>query len=185
MIYDKTITKDSPIQLDVEKHYENCTLKGIDFSQISIDSYKFIDCTFEECNLSSLTLGNTSFVSCHFEGCKMLGLIFENCYQIAFFISCTSCNLTSSSFYKMNLKGMKLIDCRLHDVDFQEANMTQATFTGSDLLNARFERTVLEKADMRSCENVSFSLNQNKVKKLKLDREILPNLLLEYQLDIK
>jgi uncharacterized protein YjbI with pentapeptide repeats len=73
----------------------------------------------------------------------------------------------------------------LVEVDFIEADLTQASFPKCDFKNAAFERTVLEKADFRTAVNYSFDPELNKIKKAKFLAADVVRLLEKYQIEIQ
>jgi uncharacterized protein YjbI with pentapeptide repeats len=69
-------------------------------------------------------------------------------------------------------------------VDFERANLQQALFKKTNLLNARFVQCNLEGCDFRSSINIQLDPEVNRMKKSKFGPEQLPGLLLKYQLII-
>ena len=64
----------------------------------------------------------------------------------------------------------------MKEVDFTEAELGEASFTGSNLEGAKFERTDLRKADFRGAQNYLIDPRDNKVQKAKFSREGLEGL---------
>ena len=75
--------------------------------------------------------------------------------------------------------------CSLKAVDFTEANLTEIKFIDCNLVDALFDRSVLEKADFTSAVNYRIDPNSNQIKKAKFSLEGLPGLLSAYQIEIK
>jgi uncharacterized protein YjbI with pentapeptide repeats len=73
----------------------------------------------------------------------------------------------------------------MHEVDFSESDLSNATFDNCDLLTATFDRTVLEKADFRTAYNYAIDPENNRIKKARFSTAGLAGLLFKYDLDIK
>jgi uncharacterized protein YjbI with pentapeptide repeats len=67
----------------------------------------------------------------------------------------------------MNLKKMKWTNSSLHELDFNEADLSSAIFEGCDLQRSIFTGTNLEKADLRTSFNYSIDPERNRLKKAK------------------
>lgn len=72
----------------------------------------------------------------------------------------------------------------MHQVDFTNADVTAASFEQSDLHNAVFSNTILEKADFRSAYNFAIHPDENKLRKAKFSKDNLQGLLKVYKIDI-
>lgn len=59
---------------------------------------------------------------------------------------------------------MIIEECKAHDVDFREANLSHASFVGSDLLNSLYLHTNLNAADFTNAINYTIDPNENKIK---------------------
>jgi uncharacterized protein YjbI with pentapeptide repeats len=70
----------------------------------------------------------------------------------------------------------------LQQVDFTEADLSGADFADCDLLQATFDNTILEKADLRTAVNFSIDPERNKLKKAKFTTAGLAGLLDKYNL---
>jgi fluoroquinolone resistance protein len=165
--------------------FENCTFRNCHLAEFDLSGFVFIDCVFEGCDLSMVKLKNTSFRDVTFRNCKQLGLRFDDANKMLISFSCENCTLNLSSFYKMKLKGLQLKDCKLHEVDFIEADLTNASFHNCDLDRALFENTVLEGADFRTAYNFAIDPEINKMKKARFSSQSLGGLLTKYNLMIE
>ncbi|MGL6268002.1 MAG: pentapeptide repeat-containing protein [Chitinophagaceae bacterium] len=164
--------------------YELCTFKGCDFSNTDLSNISFTECTFNSCNLSLARLTNTGMREITFIDCKMLGLHFEDCSDFLFSVNFDKCILNLSSFFQQKLKNTFFKDCFLQEVDFTEAVLTLTIFENCDLSGAKFERTNLEKTDLRSSYNYSIDPEANKIKKAKFSKEGITGLLDKYDIEI-
>ena len=165
--------------------YENCKFINCNFAEANLSKITFIDCVFDNCNLSAANINGTAFQETSFSNCKLMGLRFEDCNQFLFTVSFTGCQLNLSTFYKMKLKNTRFINCSMQDVDFTETDLTAAELDNCNLLQAVFDNTILEKADLRTAINFSIDPERNKLKKAKFSATALSGLLHKYDLVIE
>jgi uncharacterized protein YjbI with pentapeptide repeats len=164
--------------------YENCTFINCNFSNASLYNFVFADCTFIDCNISLANLANTILRDIQFKGCKLLGLHFEYCKPMLFKVDFDNCILNLSSFYKLNLKQTKFINCSMQEVDLTEVDMSHSLFDNCDLHAAVFDNSILEKADLRTAFNYSIDPEKNKIKKAKFSLQGVIGLLAKYDIEI-
>jgi uncharacterized protein YjbI with pentapeptide repeats len=72
----------------------------------------------------------------------------------------------------------------LHEVDFSECDLTSALLDNCDLLNATFDRTIIEKADFRTAYNYSIDPDNNRIKKARFSKSGIAGLLQKYDIQI-
>lgn len=147
--------------------YEQCKFNHCDFSNANFNNFRFVDCQFDGCNFSNCSVGDTSFRGVKIINSKVIGILFGNASKLGFDILFENSKLSHSSFFKVNLKKQKFINCILEDVDFAETDLSQAILDHCDLKGARFDRTNLEKTDFRTSYNYDINPNINKIKKAK------------------
>ena len=147
--------------------YEKCVFKNLDLSNKKLFEMRFFDCEFIHCNLSMANIAQTVFSGCQFTACKMLGLHFDHCSAFGLSFNFTECNLSHSVFYKLKIPKTQFISCLLHECDFTDADLNTSLFNDCDLLHSKFERTILEKANLSTAINYSIDPDQNKIKKAK------------------
>ena len=85
----------------------------------------------------------------------------------------------------MKLKKARFKNSNLSEVDFTEADLTNSLFDNCDLSGARFEKTILEKADLRTSRNYSIDPELNKIKKAKFSIQSIAGLLDKYDIEIE
>ena len=61
-------------------------------------------------------------------------------------------------------------ECKLHDVDFREADLTDADFHYSDLSFSQFHHSNLSSANFAEATNYSIDINANNVKGARFTR---------------
>jgi uncharacterized protein YjbI with pentapeptide repeats len=72
----------------------------------------------------------------------------------------------------------------MQEVDFSDADLTQAIFDTFDLLNASFDQTNLEKVDFRTAYNYRIDPERNRLKKAIFSSNGVIGLLDKYDLII-
>ena len=73
----------------------------------------------------------------------------------------------------------------MHEVDFTECDLTATVFDNCDLLNAKFENTLLQKTDLRSAFNYTINPESNKIKKARFSLSGVAGLLDKYDIEIE
>ena len=164
--------------------YDRCTFDSCNFSKCNLSDAVFTECGFNGCDMSLAKLGNTAIRDSIFKDCKMLGLRFENCNEFGLSFSFEDCILNDSSFYKLKIKKTIFKNCRLHDIDFSEWDLSACVFDKCDLKGAVFNRTTLEKADLRTAFNYSIDPELNRIKKAQFSIPSVIGLLNKYDIKI-
>lgn len=165
--------------------YENCTFSHCDFFEINLLDFVFSECEFNDCNLSSAKLTNTAFRDVQFNNCKLLGMSFEECNDFLFSIQATNSLFDFSSFYKKNLKKVKFNNCSFKEVDFSESDLSNTTLAQCELLGAVFDRTNLEKSDLRTAYNYIINPENNRISKAKFTLSGIAGLLVQHNIIIE
>ncbi|MEZ8185758.1 pentapeptide repeat-containing protein [Shewanella sp. 5S214] len=148
--------------------FERCYFMQCDFNQSDFYHCQFIDCTFSQCNLSVLSVIGTEFDAVIFRDCKAIGIDWTKAHWPQFMTQTTiqfeRCLLDGSNFYSLNLPELTLVDCRAHDVDFREANLTKADLRLTDLNLSQFSHTNLTGANFTDASNYQIDITANTVK---------------------
>jgi uncharacterized protein YjbI with pentapeptide repeats len=139
---------------------------------------------FDGCNLSVAKSGGAAFREVQFRNCKILGFRFDECNSFGLSVSFEHCTLNHSSFYQAKLKKTIFKDCQLHETDLTEADLAGTVFHNCDLAGAVFDRTLLEKADLRTAYNYAIDPENNRIKKARFSLPAVTGLLHKYQIDI-
>ncbi len=174
--------------IDSGKEYQKIKFQSIDLHQDNIKESEFIDCVFESCDFSEGSLKTsifenckfvkTSFATskfidtrisdCKFNSCKLTGIDWSTLNKIiGLELDFNSCDLSYSSFFKMDLSNSKFIDCRIYEADFTECIMKNVLFKGSELMRTSFYNTDLQEADFREAVNYLFDPGKNNCKNAK------------------
>lgn len=151
--------------------FRDCSFVRCNFSDATLARCRFSDCEFVDCNLSLARLTGSGFAGVAFADCKLVGIDWTGAYwpsvQLAGALAFTRCALNDSSFFGLDLRELKLVDCRAIDVDFTEANCEDADFGGSDLRDSLFRKTRLARANFVGTENYCIDVFLNDIKRAK------------------
>ena len=85
----------------------------------------------------------------------------------------------------MKIKKTVFKSSQLHEVDFAEADLSNAIFDNCNLVQAVFDHTNIEKADFHTAYNYSINPETNKIKKAKFSIQGISGLLDKYEIDIE
>tara|TARA_R110002167_G_scaffold1903_9_gene9418 strand:- start:581 stop:1177 length:597 start_codon:yes stop_codon:yes gene_type:complete len=182
--------------MELEKNSEHWSksFKGLDFSDVKVQTVEFDDCTFEQCNFSGAIFSRCNFVNCEFTNCnlsvvkmeyskfsdvcfrdsKLVGidwtkvawprLLFSS--PVKFYKSI----LNDCSFHGLSLPDLVLEECRAHNVDFRDGDFTNANFTYSDLSGCFFAKTNLTGANFSEATDYDIDIYHNTIKNAKFSR---------------
>ncbi len=164
--------------------YELCVFRNCDFSQGNLSGFSFLECEFIECNFSNANLSDVSLQSARFTNCKMLGLHFYKAKSFGFEAHFEQCQLDHSIFYQMNLGSCSFNACQLKGADFSEAGMKGVSLTNCNLQNAIFDRTNLERADLRATINYMIDPEINRLQGAQFDMPGVLGLLAKYKIKV-
>ncbi len=114
------------------------------------------------------------FVDCTFEGCKLVGIDWTKASWPTVSglpsVNFKTCVLNDASFYGLNLQNVVMDDCKIHDCDFRDADLSHAAFCYSDLTHSQFVNTNLSKADFTEATNYDIDIHTNNIKGAKFTR---------------
>ncbi len=166
--------------------FQDCSFKNCDFMEVQFLNCKFHECLFSHCDLSLASVKGSQFKGVRFEESKAIGITWVEASWPKLggleSIDFTGCVLNYASFFGLRLKARKLVDCTALEVDFAEADLTDANCTGTDFQRSRFLNTNLTRADFTNAKNYSISPLLNQIKHAKFS---LPEAMaLLYNLDI-
>ncbi|MFT6895979.1 MAG: fluoroquinolone resistance protein [Paraglaciecola sp.] len=168
--------------------FEDCEFINCDFTDLLIENCIFTDCQFTSCNLSFVKLNGSQFVNVVFSACKLLGVNWTYaCWQGLMSgagLSFKHSILNSSSFFALYIAGIHIIECKAQDVDFREADLQAANFTGTDLRNTLFMHTNLSQANFTDATDYYIDLRNNVLTKARFSRYEALNLLTSMDIDL-
>ena len=154
-----------------QSEFEECAFIACSFHEIHWRGCTFLNCLFKECQWHLNQVTHSSFKLVRFEDSTVVGVDWTQAAwpkkSLFRALQFTRCVLNHSTFIGLNLRDLHLVECVAHDVDFEDADLTQAICRGTDFTNSRFCRTNLTKADFSSARNYSIAAQQNTLKKTK------------------
>lgn len=150
------------------------TFEGCEFIKCRLNGVKFVECSFRNCRFDRCDLSLAAVTRCRFNGvvfkdCKLVGINWTDAqwgtaglHQPVAFEGCT---LNYGTFIGLALRKLKLTRCTAHDVDFGDADLTQADLRHTDFADSRFHHTNLTEADFTHARNYQIDAAANKLKK--------------------
>ena len=115
----------------------------------------------------------------------MLGLHFENSNPFGFSIQIENCQLNHASFYQVVLKNTRIINSKLQNIDFTEADLSSCVFDDCDFTNATFDNTNVENSDFIKAINYTINPETNRLKGAKFSLDGVVGLLEKYGVKIE
>lgn len=168
------------------KEFYCCIFAGCSFLEATFKGCRFVDCEFKECDLSLCRVEDCSFSNTRFQDSQVIGVNWTEAswpkHGLLSAIGFTNCALSHSTFIGLSLREINLRGCVARNVDFAEADLTQANCTHTDFSDSRFLHTNLTEADFTGATNYSIKASLNVLKKTKFSLPEAMSLL--YGLDI-
>jgi fluoroquinolone resistance protein len=166
--------------------FHDCVFFHSSFAQSVFRRCRFVNCVFRECDLSLVEVPECRFTQTRFERSKVIGVNWSEAdwpqTGLANPIGFVGCAISHSTFMGLSLPRMEVRDCVALDVDFREADLSQADFAGTDLSQSLFGNTNLSEADLSRARNYHIDPGQNTLKQAKFSLPEAMSLL--YSLDI-
>ena len=158
----------------VSKEFEECIFVNCDFSDAQLRHCIFEDCRFLKCNLSVMKVDGCRFSGVVFEESKLSGIDWTKAIYSDILLDAPltflNCIVDYSSFYGLSLQSLVMRECKAHDVDFRESDLTGADLRESDLTDSLFRNTNLSGADLTLAENYRIDINVNTIKGARFSR---------------
>jgi uncharacterized protein YjbI with pentapeptide repeats len=178
------------LQLDgiqiLSSEFFDCVFSDCSFAKSVFQKCRFVNCAFQGCDLSLAQVPQSIFSSARFEDSKIIGINWAQAdWPIAglgkpiIFIKTA---ISHCTFIGLSLKGIQVKECVAVDVDFREADLSQADFAGTDLSKSMFSNTNLSEADLSQTRNYLIDPAQNVLKGAKFSLPEAMSLL--YNMDI-
>lgn len=151
--------------------FDRCLFLKCDFSHTKFKRCKFIDCEFSYCNLSLLSVENSTFSEVVFQESKMIGInwALAKWPQIKLMspIHFYQCDISHSSFFNLSLAEINIENCKAHEVDFREADLSNANVVYTDFYKSFFVHTKLIHVDFTEATHYNIDINLNDIRKSK------------------
>jgi len=161
--------------------FTNCQFNRCILKESKWDSCILENCEFDDCDASLADFSFSKLVDLHFVDCKLLGIDWTKVSWRAFVtspgISFERCRLDNCSFYGLTFTDTTMTQCRAHDVDFREADLSSSDFQSTDLTNAAFNSTDLRQANFTDASYYDIDIRINNVKGAVFSRLEATNLL--------
>lgn len=156
------------------REFDACTFQGCNFNEAVFSKCKFIDCHFIACNLSVAKVLQCRFADVEFRECKLIGIDWTKANWSSMVIHSPlkmyQCIISDSSFFGLALKEIVMEECRAHDVDFRNANMSDGNFTYTDFSNSLFGKTNLSGADFSEASHYTIDILKNELRGARFSR---------------
>ncbi|MGF1507799.1 MAG: pentapeptide repeat-containing protein [Anaerolineae bacterium] len=144
--------------------FVDCALQGAAFITCT-----FYDCVFEGTDASLITVRGSAFRDTTFTRSKVMGVNWTQgiwpTQGLLNSVHFAGSVLNHSSFFGLAIRGIAIIDCVAHDVDFAEADMAEAVCTGTDFTDSRFRETNLTEATFVGASGYAIDVRVNTVTK--------------------
>lgn len=154
--------------------FEECEFKHCNFTSARLTRCRFINCAFNNCNLSVTEIIASRFNDVSFNECKLSGIDWTRAHWPAFNLApelqFTKSVLTNASFFGLTLRGLKMEECRLNEVDFRECDLSGAEIIRCDLAGSLFSNTNLQAADFTDSWDFQIDVLNNAVARAKFSR---------------
>jgi len=171
------------------KEYDECEFKGVDLTDQKITGCSFHNCSFRKCSFREVEFTNCLFDECRFIYCnfslsKMKGstfssVTFENSQLIGIDWTITGWRrsrlftpvafresvINYGTFSGLNLSRVKIVKCIARNVDFSEADLTQADCSETDFTDSIFLHTNLSEANFLGATGYAIDPANNVLKK--------------------
>lgn len=145
------------------RRFEDCTFRNCSFAEASLRRGLFIGCTFSSCDLSNAHLTGATMSQVHFVDSKLIGINWTSAAHVSQLI-CQKSNLNYSTFAGRDMRKVAITDCIAREVDFSDANLSEANCRGTDFAGTTFSNTNLTKADLRGARGYAIAPAENKIK---------------------
>lgn len=142
------------------KEFEECEFVKCSFLGTTFSNCKFLDCKFGECAISAIKVTGCKISNTTFVDSKVIGIDWTKAARIDN-MSFDVCQINYSNFSYLKMQKLRLTDCIAQEADFVETDLTEAVMTGTDFAGARFGKTNLTKADLRSAKNYFIDTKTN------------------------
>jgi fluoroquinolone resistance protein len=146
------------------KEFEDCRFEHCRFTGCNFFECAFLDCSFADCLFSTTELPTCSLIGIHFTDCKLIGLDWTQASNLRG-LTISKSTLDYSVFHGLKLKNLKFLNCICKEVDFQEADLTDASFEGTDLEKSLFSHTNLTNTNFASATNYWIDARNNTLKR--------------------
>lgn len=165
------------------KEFEDCVFEKCQFDAVAFHFCRFIQCTFVECLFISIKGPNSIWDEVAFRDCKLSVFDWTEAASVAG-LKFERCKLDAVRFGYMDIRKIVIHDCVACEVDFTEANMSDADFSGTDLASSVFLHTNLTKANFVGARNYLIDVKENTLKKARFSLPEAISLLRSFEIEL-
>jgi uncharacterized protein YjbI with pentapeptide repeats len=146
-----------------EAEFEGCVFEKCAFPNARFSDCAFIDCRFLSCDLSGMKTHGCKFMDVQIRDSKAVGIDWTNASPFNLSFGFERSTVDYSVFFGLKIAGFKLERSKAHQANFQEAQLKDASFLGSDLLESKFHETDLTGASFKRSRNYSIDPLRNRL----------------------
>lgn len=148
----------------------DCRFQRCDLVEGSLRGSQLSGCVFEGCELAMIDLADAVLHDTRFEDCRLTGVRFGDLRRdpLGVDASFERCELSLTSFQKLDLRRCAFRDCRAAEAEFLECDLRGADLQGTDLERSVFIHNDLRGADLRGARNYAISACENRVSDMRV-----------------
>jgi|GEM_PF-80786 len=150
-----------------DKAFYSCQFRNCTMGHCHFNRCRFEDCQFDTTDLTLVKLNQTAFQDVEFKNCKLMGIDWRDARQILFQVAFFECTISYGSFVGMPLQETHFIDCTAEEVNFTDALLNKARFSGTRLSGSYFEGADLRQADLSTATDYIIDPQKTKLQKTK------------------
>ncbi len=128
------------------------------------------------------------FLDVVFDQSKLMGINWTKAkwpkVRLSSSINFYSCNISHSNFFGLSLLEINIQECKVHDTDFREADLSYSNLASSDFYQSLFIHSKLTSVDFSEAINYNIDITLNEVKKATFTFPDVINLLQHFEIKI-
>ncbi|MHB8646313.1 MAG: pentapeptide repeat-containing protein [Thermomicrobiales bacterium] len=150
--------------------FTGCIFDRCVFTEGAFAHCAFTDCRFTGCDLSLARVPGSRFTDVRFAASKLLGVDWTKAgdaviSKLFLSIHFDDCLLNYATLFGLTLRKARLVGCIAREVDFREADLTEAVCTATDFTGSKFHHTNLTRGDFRHATGYAINPATNTVTK--------------------
>ncbi|MDQ2787279.1 MAG: pentapeptide repeat-containing protein [Chloroflexota bacterium] len=158
----------TPAQTFTGIDFAACVFDRCVFTESAFSHCSFTDCRFTGCDLSLARVPGSRFTDTRFDASKLLGVDWTKAgdaviSKLFLSVHFDDCLLNYATFFGLALRRSRFTDCIAREVDFRDADLTEAVCTTTDFTGSKFHHTNLTKADFRRATGYAINPATNTV----------------------
>ena len=125
-----------------------CEVLNAKLSGATLKRWVFEECTFRDCDLSNITWEGCTFEGCTFRDCRLIGSDWRHIASLTAAVNFERCDLSMSQLSGVRLLSSRFEGSRCIDVDFSQADLSESVWLETEVTDALFEESKLNKANL-------------------------------------